>query len=281
MAPPSGTHAWIRLRRAALLFLDLLFPLYTFGLTRERRRYWQLLPARRAAKLFAALFLVLSSAGFFVDLLAGGIYPLWGVLLLAVLLGGLRVVTIVTELRRPRFMIFPILMILAVFLSFGRLPRQERTPESTRQRTVMDVAYTFLAMMLGYRLFLSFITTEGITHVAVQTELSFAHAIQNTLVPPISYSGRALDVFGCTVPSAKVGGDLVDLVADGDKVFAYLADVSGHGISAGILMGMLKTAIRKAWLTQPPLSALLESVNAVLPAVKEPEIVCNVGGAAI
>jgi hypothetical protein len=272
MAPPSVTHTRIRLQRAALWLLDLLFPLYTFGLTRERRRYWRLLPARRAAKLFLALFLVLSSAAFFVDLLAGGIYPLWGVLLLAVLLGGLRVVTIVTELRRPRWMVVPILLMFAAFLLFGRLPRQQRTPEFTRQRTVMDVAYIFLAMMFGYRLFLSFITTEGITHVAVQTELSLAHAIQNTLVPPVSYSARGLEVFGCTVPSAKVGGDLVDLVADGDEVLVYLADVSGHGISAGILMGMLKTAVRQAWLTQPPLPALLESVNAVLPAVKEPEM---------
>jgi hypothetical protein len=272
MAPPSVNHARIRLQRAALWLLDLLFPLYTFGLTRERRQYWQSLSARRAAKLFLALFLVLSSAAFFVDLLAGGIYPLWGVLLLALLLGGLRVVTIATELRRPRFMIVPILLMFAAFLLFGRLPRQQRTPEFTRQRTVMDVAYIFLAMMFGYRLFLSFITTEGITHVAVQTELSFAHGIQNTLVPPISYCARRLEVFGCTVPSAKVGGDLVDLVAGGDKVLVYLADVSGHGISAGILMGMLKTAMRQAWLTQPRLPALLESVNAVLPAVKEPEM---------
>jgi hypothetical protein len=278
VAPPSVNYKRIGLRRTAQWLLDLLFPLYTFGLTRERRRYWQLLPARRAAKLFVALFLILSGVAFFIDLLAGGIYPLWGILLMAATLGGLHVVTILTELRRPRFMIVPMLMILAAFLSFARLPTQERTPEFTRQRTVMDGTYLFVTMMLGYRLYLSFATTEGVAHVALQTELSFAHAIQSTLVPPISYCGSGLDVFGCTVPSAKVGGDLVDLVADGDKVFVYLADVSGHGISAGILMGMLKTAIRQAWLTQQPLAALLESVNAVLPAVKEPEMYATLAG---
>jgi serine phosphatase RsbU (regulator of sigma subunit) len=91
-------------------------------------------------------------------------------------------------------------------------------------------------------------------------------------VPPLSYRGRGLEAFGCSVPSAKVGGDLVDLVADGENVFAYLADVSGHGISAGIMMGMVKTAVRQALRTQQSLPALLESVNAVLPAVKEPEM---------
>jgi hypothetical protein len=272
MALPSVTHARLRLRRIGQWLLDILFPLYTFGLTRERRRYWQRLPAQRAAKLFAALFFVLSGVAFFLDLLAGGVYPLWGVLLLAVTLGGVRVVTILIEVRRPRFMIVPMFVILAAFLLFARLPRQPRSREFTRQRIAMDGTCLFVTSMLGYRLFLSFATTEGIAHVALQTELSFAHAIQSTLVPPISYCRRGLDVFGCTVPSAKVGGDLVDLVADGDKVFVYLADVSGHGISAGILMGMLKTAIRQAWLTQQPLPALLASVNAVLPAVKEPEM---------
>jgi Stage II sporulation protein E (SpoIIE) len=202
----------------------------------------------------------------------GRIYPLWGVILVAVTLGGLRVVTILTELRKPRFIVVPILLIFATFLLLARLPRQERPPEFRRHRIVTDATYVFLSIMLGYRLFLSFTTTEGVEHVALQTELSFAHAIQSMLVPPISYCGRHLDVFGSSVPSAKVGGDLVDLVADGDKVLVYLADVSGHGISAGILMGMLKTAMRQAWLAQQPLPALLESVNAVLPAVKEPEM---------
>jgi cytochrome c oxidase subunit IV len=278
MAPSSVTHASTRLRRIGQWLLDILFPLYTFGLTRERRRYWQSLPARRAAKLFGALFFVLSGVAFLLDLLAGGIYPLWGVLLLAMTLGGVRVVAILIEVRRPRFVIVPLLMILAAFVLFARLPRQARSPEFTRRRIVMDGSCLFVTSMLGYRLFLSFATTEGIAHVALQTELSFAHAIQSTLVPPISYGGRGLDVFGCTVPSAKVGGDLVDLVADGDRVFVYLADVSGHGISAGILMGMLKTAIRQASPTQQPLPALLESVNAVLPAVKEPEMYATLAG---
>ncbi|HEY6388428.1 MAG TPA: PP2C family protein-serine/threonine phosphatase [Candidatus Acidoferrum sp.] len=218
------------------------------------------------------MFLVLSGVAFFLDLLAGGIYPLWGVLLMAVTLGGLHIVVIVTEVRSPHFMMVPMLMILAAFLCFARLPRQQRTPEFSRQRVIMDATYLFLAMMVGYRLFLSFTTTEGIAHVAMQTELSFAHAIQSTLVPPLLYRGCGLEVFGRTAPSAKVGGDLVDLVADGNKVFAYVADVSGHGISAGILMGMLKTAMRQALLTEATLPAVLESVNAVLPAVKEPEM---------
>jgi sigma-B regulation protein RsbU (phosphoserine phosphatase) len=78
------------------------------------------------------------------------------------------------------------------------------------------------------------------------------------------------------MPSYKVGGDLVDVVelADGDTV-AYLADIAGHGLQAGILMGMLKTAARMALLDGTrnqgggTLSMLMERLNRVLPGVKE------------
>jgi serine phosphatase RsbU (regulator of sigma subunit) len=197
---------------------------------------------------------------------------LWAVFLLAAVLGGLHIIVILTELRRPRFVILPMLSIVMACLLFARVPQQQRTQDFTRHRIALDATCLFVTMLISYRLFLSFTTGEGMAHVALQTELSFAHGIQKTLVPPLAYRGRGLEAFGCTVPSAKVGGDLVDLVADGENVFAYLADVSGHGISAGILMGMVKTAIRQALRTQQSLPALLESVNAVLPAVKEPEM---------
>ena len=53
---------------------------------------------------------------------------------------------------------------------------------------------------------------------------------------------------------------------------AYVADISGHGLPAGQLMGMLKTAMRLAvQFRQMPVAAL-ESVDQVLPDLKEPEM---------
>jgi serine phosphatase RsbU (regulator of sigma subunit) len=37
-----------------------------------------------------------------------------------------------------------------------------------------------------------------------------------------------------------VGGDLVDAFPHHEGTVAYLADVAGHGIPAGVLMGMVK-----------------------------------------
>ena len=51
-----------------------------------------------------------------------------------------------------------------------------------------------------------------------------------------------------------------------------IADISGHGLPAGQLMGMLKTAMRLAvQFRQMPVAAL-ESVDHVLPDLKEREM---------
>ena len=97
-------------------------------------------------------------------------------------------------------------------------------------------------------------------------------AMQNTLVPPLSYKGLSVKAHGRSVPKDDVGGDLVDLVVDGQEVTAYVADVSGHGLRAGILMGMIKTAMRYGLLLGQPLTKLLGDLNHVLPNVKEPHM---------
>jgi sigma-B regulation protein RsbU (phosphoserine phosphatase) len=99
-----------------------------------------------------------------------------------------------------------------------------------------------------------------------------AAAMQNTLVPLITYDGARLEAHGQSVPKDHVGGDLVDFVADGRDVIAYVADVSGHGLHAGVLMGMIKTAMRYGLLLRQPLAKLLEDLNVVLQAVKEPNM---------
>jgi serine phosphatase RsbU (regulator of sigma subunit) len=74
------------------------------------------------------------------------------------------------------------------------------------------------------------------------------------------------------MPSTEMGGDLIDTIESDGSLLAYVADVSGHGLAAGQLMGMLKTAIRVSrQLGQQPVAAL-ESADRVLPAVKEPNM---------
>jgi sigma-B regulation protein RsbU (phosphoserine phosphatase) len=106
----------------------------------------------------------------------------------------------------------------------------------------------------------------------MQTELSLAHDIQATLVPTISLRNATFELYGKSIPSTEMGGDLIDVIESDGGLVAYVADVSGHGLPAGQLMGMLKTAMRLAvQFRQMPVAAL-ESVDRVLPDLKKREM---------
>jgi serine phosphatase RsbU (regulator of sigma subunit) len=96
--------------------------------------------------------------------------------------------------------------------------------------------------------------------------------IQNTLAPPITYSSPRLEAYGQSIPKEEMGGDLADLVTGGGDVIAYVADVSGHGLRAGVLMGMIKTAVRYGLLLGRPIAKILDDLNLVLPSVKTPNM---------
>jgi serine phosphatase RsbU (regulator of sigma subunit) len=142
-----------------------------------------------------------------------------------------------------------------------------------------------LVVIVSYVFFVAYIRREGLESFRMQNELALAHGIQKTLVPPVTLHSACFEVYGISYPSDKVGGDLVDaLYLPGGDAIAYLADIAGHGLQAGILMGMLKTATRTALLDagerEPhrTLPVLLDRLNTVLPEVKEPHMYATFTG---
>jgi sigma-B regulation protein RsbU (phosphoserine phosphatase) len=74
-----------------------------------------------------------------------------------------------------------------------------------------------------------------------------------------------------------VGGDLVDVIACNGHWLAYVADVSGHGVPAGVLMAMIKSSMRTAARLHPGSEGLLEEVNDVLCSLKAPNMFATLG----
>ena len=69
-----------------------------------------------------------------------------------------------------------------------------------------------------------------------------------SLVPKVERNFDGFEeIFGASVPSGDVGGDLVDVVESAGEWIAYIADISGHGVAAGVLMAMFKTSIRSGF----------------------------------
>src|SRR5438876_10162006 len=69
-----------------------------------------------------------------------------------------------------------------------------------------------------------------------------------------------------------MGGDLIDVVESDGSLLAYVADISGHGLPAGQLMGILKAALRVSLQFHQRPVALLEGADRVLPALKTPDM---------
>ena len=111
-----------------------------------------------------------------------------------------------------------------------------------------------------------------------RAELDLAYRMQQMLVPPIMHRTEFFEAYGLSSPSEEVGGDLVDLIPTESGWIACLADVSGHGIQASLLMGNLKAALRYGFAQGQSLPDVITAVCRVLPEVKPSEMYATFAG---
>lgn len=80
----------------------------------------------------------------------------------------------------------------------------------------------------------------------VEKDLEIARELQRSLLPdPAALPAAAgLEFETYFEPSSAIGGDYYDLLPlPGDRLAVFIADVSGHGLSAGLRMAMVKSAL--------------------------------------
>ena len=81
---------------------------------------------------------------------------------------------------------------------------------------------------------------------------------------------RQVELYGRSDAGSEMGGDLLDVHEADAAVTLFLADVSGHGVAAGVMMGMVKSAIRDGPRTGADLSVLLNDLNEVVCELTRP-----------
>ena len=158
-----------------------------------------------------------------------------------------------------------------------------RVPAPLPGRLQLDGVWMLVSMVTSYSCFLWFLRSTATRYLRVSAEMELAHQIHQVLVPPIAVTHGEFEFGGISTPSGEVGGDLVDVVARDGTWLGYVADVSGHGVSSGVVMGMFKSALRMRLLHPGPLSALLDDLNTILFPLKSSSMfvtaVCVRGGA--
>lgn len=114
--------------------------------------------------------------------------------------------------------------------------------DATR-RQILAILGTF-SVTGGYAAFLLVVTGEVRERTAFRAEIMLAQSIQKSLLPQEPFSTSWCEISGITLPTLDVGGDYFDIIelAPG-RILVTIADVSGHGVGAGIISAMTKSAL--------------------------------------
>lgn len=230
------------------------------------------MPWEARLQFLGAVFFTFSGVGFLLDLANPTPGRTGHILFLVGMGGAIGVAYGFCFMRAPR--LIPVLVAVHVALALAVPHLRFLRPVAVDWAQVastaagVDVIGCLFSILLGYVFFVRFVRKQGLRYFRVQTEIELAQQIHRSLVPPIAASTSQHEFYGVSAPSGEMGGDLVDLVQDGDKWIIYLADVSGHGVPSGVLMAMVKSAARMRLITSCESQVLLEDLNRVISELK-------------
>jgi sigma-B regulation protein RsbU (phosphoserine phosphatase) len=106
---------------------------------------------------------------------------------------------------------------------------------------------------------------------AMEGELQNAREVQRVLLPQGDPVIAGFRISGTNLPARIISGDYYDYISLGDRKFGIaIADVSGKGVSAGLLMAMCRSVLRSVAPGRDSPSEVLAAVNRQLyPDIRE------------
>ena len=99
-----------------------------------------------------------------------------------------------------------------------------------------------------------------------KSELELASRIQTCLLPEL-ISNPFYEMTAIMFPASEVGGDYYDIIGEQNgRVWFGIGDVSGHGLTSGLIMMMAQTAFNTILLNNPNIASsdLISEVNKVM-----------------
>jgi hypothetical protein len=248
------------------------------------KSYWKTIPLASRVVFLLGVFCIFSTFGIASDILDMG-RESTPHFVLGVLLAGLFSTSYALSgfiLRKQFWKAFVPLFALHFVLVFALgnwLPTGPRLEQMNagdidrlHGRLSIDAIATVVAVALGYACFLYATITEGRRYFREHAEIELAAEIHRVLVPAIDTKIGGYEFYGRSLPSGAVGGDLIDLAGSEERWVAYVADVSGHGVAPGVVMGMAKSAARMLLSSGDDATHLLPRLNEVLYPLKKPDM---------
>lgn len=106
---------------------------------------------------------------------------------------------------------------------------------------------------------------ERVHRERLQRDVELAGQVQNMLVPLTLPTSDFYEIAATYLPHQSIGGDYFDFIQlDADEFIWCIADVSGKGISAALLMANLQASLRAWTSVERDLAAIIRKLNDVV-----------------
>src|SRR6266516_4619034 len=104
----------------------------------------------------------------------------------------------------------------------------------------------------------------------IARDLQIARRVQEALVPSGAFRAPRIEIRSAYIPSETLSGDFYDYFLHDNLMYLFVADVSGHGLPAAILVSLLKSYIHTEADPNTRLSDLMSRLNDFLFSVSLP-----------
>lgn len=147
------------------------------------------------------------------------------------------------------------------FFLFDKESREGRVEFDMTDRLLLDA----FARQVHVSLENNYLYEQSLEKERIENEISLAGTIQQKLIPRELHRIEGYDLAGMNIPTKHVGGDYYDCVPLNDGRFVLIiADVSGKGIPAALLVSTLQASMR-AYMDNPfELPGLVQKLNKVI-----------------
>ncbi len=133
------------------------------------------------------------------------------------------------------------------------------------------VVFKSIAEQSAFALYNAIIYSEANEKKRLDHDLEIARDIQRVLLPAEAPSVNGFEISGINLSARQVGGDYFDYIkVDDERLGVAIADVSGKGVPASLVMAICRSVLRAEAAHNPSPANVLQKVNRQLyPDIKE------------
>ena len=138
--------------------------------------------------------------------------------------------------------------------------------------TLMDFeVFKAIAEQSAFALYNAIVYSEVNEKKRLDRDLEIARDIQRILLPSTSPDVAGFEISGVNIPARQVSGDYFDYIRIDEQHFGIvIADVSGKGVPASLIMAMCRSVLRSQAPNNPSPADVLRKVNRQLfPDIRE------------